>query len=160
MRKAPEESKQKEEKMFKKTLIRGVSGFCYSSGIMVVFYTVMIAVTGITPLVPSYAAMFENEVLAMMIQLLLIGLMSAVFAAGTVILEIERLGLLAATVIYMLVPAAVWIPVGIICFGLNEYIQTMVVFSISYVVSFAISFTVEYRELKKNIKLINEKLEE
>ena len=45
---------------------------------------------------PDYARKFDSDVKALLVQLILVGAMSAALGGGTIIMEFERLGLLAA----------------------------------------------------------------
>ena len=86
--------------------------------------------------------------------------MSAALAAGTAIFELERLSLVAQSIIYFIVSSAVWIPVGCFCWGLNKYAVTVVSMSISYLFSYVICWVISYKSNKKNIQQINERLVE
>ncbi len=151
--------------MLKRIFIRGINSFMYAIGIYVVIQTVVVAIveaitgeSGMIPVVPEFAAHFSNSYMAVYTQALLIGLTSAVFGAGSVILELERIGLLVQSVLYFVVTMAVWVPVGCICWGLHKYPTAMISVSLSYVISYSISWAVQYRQCRKNVEKINRKL--
>lgn len=153
--------------MIKKSLIRGLNSFMYSVGIYLILQILITTVTyaitgngGFIPVLPEFAARFANPYMAVYVQLFLVGLTSAAFGTGSVIMDMERLSLLAQSLIYLLVTMAVWIPVGCICWGLHKYPAAMISVSISYMVAYFISWVVQYRQCKRNIQEINEKLEE
>lgn len=153
--------------MLKNSLIRGINSFMYSVGIYLIlqiFITVITqAITGhgeSIPVLPEFAARFSNPYMAVYIQILLVGLTSAVFGAGSIIMELERLSLLVQSIIYLIVTMAVWIPVGCFCWGLHKYPGAMISVSLSYLVAYSISWAFQYRQCKRNIAEINQKLQQ
>lgn len=153
--------------MIKNSLIRGVNSFMYSIGI---YLLIQIFATLITcpvnnnvefiPVIPEFAARFANPHMAVYVQMLLIGITSAIFGAGSVIMELERLSLTVQSILYLIITMAVWIPVGCFCWGLHKYPTAMISVGLSYLIAYAISWGVQYRQCKRNIQEINRKLEE
>lgn len=146
--------------MLKEFIKRFVFSFSFSIAITLLIYMIITLIGGFVPMLPEYMDRFPSESAALLIQLFLIGLMSAVLGGGTVIMEIERLSLLVQSIIYFIFSSIVWISVGCFCWGFHKYVQAMVSLSLSYTVSYAISWIVQYRVCKKNIEDINAKLEE
>lgn len=149
--------------MVKNALVRGLNSFAYSVLITVVIYALIMALgahQGEMPLLPEYMAHFESPVTALLVQCLLVGVISAVFGAGAVIMEIERLGLITQSIIYFVVTTAVWIPVACFCWGFHKYLGSMIGVGASYLVSYFISWSVQYRICRKNIEEINQRLQE
>lgn len=153
--------------MLKNSLIRGINSFMYSIGIyMMIQMVVTLIISPINggrefiPVMSEFAARFTNPHMAVYVQLFLVGLTSAVFGAGSIIMELERLSLLAQSVIYLLVTMAVWVPVGCVCWGLHKYPGTMISVGISYMIAYTISWGIQYRQCKRNIEEINQKLEQ
>jgi len=149
--------------MLKKALIRGVLSFSCSVAINVVLYAGIIALGGFggqLPMLPEYLAHFDNEVLAMLTQCLLVGLTATVFGAGAVIMETEKIGLVVQSVIYFVITTAVWVPVACFCWGLHKYPSSIIGVGISYVISYVISWVIQYKACKKNVELINRRLQE
>ena len=153
--------------MLKNSLIRGLNSFMYSVGIFLVIQMVVTLIISpmnggreFIPVLPEFAARFINPYIAVYVQLFLVGLTSVAFGAGSIIMELERLSLLAQSIIYMLVTMAVWVPVGCVCWGLHKYPGAMVSVGISYLIAYIVSWVIQYRQCKRNIQKINEKLEE
>jgi len=151
--------------MLKNGLVRGINSFVYSIGIFLVLqFMITIVIDKITgraefiPVLPEFAAHFANPYVAVYVQTILIGLTSAVFGAGSIIMEIERLSLLFQSLLYFVVTMFVWIPVGCFCWGLHKYPGTMISVSISYLIAYIISWGIQYRQCKKNVDEINQKL--
>ena len=67
------------------------------------------------PVAPAFAALFESELAPVIVQMLLIGLIGAVFAGSSVIFEIDSWSFLRQGVIHLAITSAVFIPVALIC---------------------------------------------
>lgn len=67
------------------------------------------------PVTPAFAAMFESELAPVIVQLLLVGLIGAVFAGSSVIFDIESWSFLQQGIIHLAITSAVFIPVALIC---------------------------------------------
>lgn len=143
-----------------KVLNRAWNGFAYAVAINLFVYFIMICIKGNLPLVPSYREYVGNDAFAIMLQLMLVGVMSAVFAGGTVIFDESRIGLLWQSLLYFIVTSIVWIPVFGFCFGLFVYRQTMISFSLSYIGTYVICWLVTYRTSRKEVETINMRLAE
>ncbi len=153
--------------MIKKSLIRGINSFMYSVGSYLILQIVATLIASpvrgneeFIPMLPEFAARFANPYMAVYVQMFLIALTSAVFGAGSIIMELERLSLLAQSVLYLIVTMAVWVPVGCVCWGLHKYPEAMVIVGLSYMIGYSISWAVQYCQCRRNIKQINDKLEQ
>ena len=67
------------------------------------------------PVTPAFAAMFESELAPVIVQLILVGLIGAVFAGSSVIFDIESWSFLQQGIIHLAITSAVFIPVALIC---------------------------------------------
>ena len=67
------------------------------------------------PVMPAFAARFSSTTTAVIVQLLLIGLVGATFAACSVIFEIERWSFLKQGLVHMAITSVVTIPVCLYC---------------------------------------------
>lgn len=143
--------------MVKNALIKGINSFMYAIGITVVIYCFVFCFSNgsYIPVIPEFASRFDSVTEAFCVQLMLIGISSASFGAGTVVMEMEHLSLLTQSVIYMLVTGVVWVSVGCYCWGLHKYPQTMLGVGITYVISYSISWIIQYRICKKSVEEIN-----
>jgi len=149
--------------MIKNALIRGINSFMYATTINVVIALIITAIVnepGFLPLVPDYAAHFESGIVAMLLQIVLIGMTSAAFGAGSVILEIERWSLLKQSVIYFILTAVVWVPISIFCWRIDKYTTAFISTICSYTISYIITWIVQYNLCKKSVAKINQKLNE
>ena len=149
--------------MGKKAIQRGINSFVYTVAINVVIYTILIVLSkrpDFVPILPGYSAHFSSNTEALMVQLILIGFTSGVFGAGSVIMELERISLLAQSILYFIITAIVWVPISCLCWEINKYPQSFISVTISYVISYVISWVVQYITCKKSIEQINQKLAE
>ncbi len=146
--------------MLKDALIRMANSFMYAIGITTVVYFFMTAGRDFVPLLPEYRERFDNDTQALLVQLMLIGCMSAALGGGSVIMEMKRLSLLAQSIIYFVLASVVWISVGCYCWCIYKYPQALASTLISYVVSYIICWAIQYKLCKKNIEEINRHLQE
>ena len=148
--------------MIKKALILGIHSFMYSVGITLTIQCLcMLIIDGnYIPLIPEFVNHFDNSLEAFAVQLILIGLSSASLGAGSVVMEMERLSLLAQSLIYLIITGFVWVLVGCYCWGLHKYPLTMLSVGCSYIISYTISWMIQYRICKKSVDEINRKINE
>lgn len=149
--------------MIGKIVQRGISSFTYSVAINVVLFTILIVMFDrpeFVPMLSGYMEHFQSVPEALLVQIILIGLTSAVFGAGSFLLELERLSMLAQSIIYFLVTALVWVPISCFCWEIHKYPQSFITVTISYTVSYIVSWIVQYRLCKSTVKEINQKLVE
>lgn len=147
--------------MLKNALVRGLNGFAYAIAVNVILVLLIIMIVDepdFVPLVPDYAAHFDSKMKALLLQIVLIGLTSAAFGVGSVILEIERWSLIKQSIIYFIITTLVWLPVSIFCWRIDKYTTAFISIILSYMISYAISWTIQYHMCKKSVQKINEKL--
>ena len=145
--------------MLKRMMIRFINGYCCSIGITLIIQAVVLAV-GKTPMLPEYAARFNDPVSAFASQLILIGVMSGITSLGTVVFEAKKIGLLAQSILYLAIMLSAWIPVACIAWGFHKYITSMIATLCSIVVSYGICWGILYKLSRKDIEEINAKLME
>ena len=142
----------------KKILIHFVNGFCYSVAITTVIELIVMKMIGHVAMLPEFAARFENEVTAFCVQLLLVGVMSAVASAGTILFELKRPGLLWQSILFLLVMLAVWIPTACYLWGFHKYLTSMISSLVSIVVTYGICWGIQYKLCSRDVKEINQRL--
>ncbi len=144
--------------MFKKIVIRFLNGFCYSIAITMVIYLILRLATGKFQMLPEFVARFDSETDAFVVQLLLIGLMSAVTSAGTVIFETRKIGIVVQSIIYLAIMLSAWIPVACFVWQFYRYLAGMLSTVGSIVVTYGICWWVQYKQCRKDIDEINARL--
>lgn len=145
--------------MIKNIAFRALNSFMYSVGITVVLQFILLSLfEGMPPVLPEFGARFPNETAALLTQTILIGVCSAFFGGGSVIMELEKIGLIVQSVLYFALTAAVWVPVACVCWGIHKYPSALLTVSASYLISYFISWMVQFKECKKNVAEINVRL--
>ncbi len=149
--------------MIKQILVRGCNSFAYSIAITCVLQILVLVIYGdpsYIPMLPEYREHFSNPYLAMLTQHIFIGIASASFGAGSVLMELEKISLLVQSILYFILTSLVWIPISCFCWGLHKYPQTLVTVGLSYGVSYAISWFFQYRLCQRNVEEINKRIQE
>lgn len=142
----------------KNILIRFVNGFCYSVAITMVIELIVMKMIGHVALLPEFAARYENDVLAFGVQLLLVGIMSGVTSAGTVLFELKRPGLLWQSILFLCVMLAVWIPTACYVWGFHKYLTSMISSLASIIVTYGICWGIQYKLCRRDVQEINQRL--
>ena len=144
----------------KNIMFRFLNGFCYSIVITMSIELILMLGAGHGVLLPEFAGRFENEVIAFAVQLLLVGVMSGVTSAGTVILEMKRPGLIIQSILFLAVMLAVWIPVACCLWGFHKYIPSMVSCLLGIVGTYGICWGIQYKICSRDVIEINQRLNE
>ena len=142
----------------KHILIRFVNGFCCSVAITMVVQLLIMQITGEMIMLMEFAARYEDEVFAFGVQLLLVGVMSGVTSAGTVLFELKRPGLLWQSVLFLLVMLAVWIPTACYLWGFHKYLTSMISSLASIIVTYGICWGIQYKLCRRDVQEINQRL--
>lgn len=145
--------------MIKNAMFRFCNGYAYAILITMIVHGIIVMATGHIPMLPEYMEKFDTEVAAYIVQMLLIGLISAVASAGSVIMELKKIGLLVQSALYFILMATVWIPVGCYLWGLHKYPTTLISFTLSLLCTYAICWGIQYRICMRDVEQINKKLE-
>ena len=144
----------------KNIMIRFLNGFCYAIAITVVVQMIVVFITGTGFMLPEYAARFDNMVTAYIVQLFLIGFISAVAAAGSAIMEIKRIGLVVQSILYFVLMLGTWIPVACYLWGFHKYTASMVSCLLSIIVTYSICWGIQYKICVRDVAEINRRLQE
>ena len=153
------------KELLKTTLKRGAVSFSISAIIgLLINLIVDICVNaagndGFMSMSPEARALFPTPVIAAYVNVLLYGAIGATFAMMTFLFEIDRLGFVIQSILYFLLTSIVLVGITILLWQLHKHPQALVPTIAGYAVTYFIMFTVEYKELKKNIREINEELE-
>lgn len=116
----------------------------------------------ITPFIsmsPKYVALFPTPVIATYVNILLYGLIGAVFAGMTFVFDIDRLGFLLQNVIYFFITGLIWSMVVILLWQLQNYPPALIFTLLGYAVTYMIIGLIQYNNLKQDISMINEQLQ-
>lgn len=150
------------ESRWKQTILRMLVGYAATVTVtmMIMFINMMlvIAETGdmqALPLVPSFAAYFENPYLALFVQLILCGLIGMSFSGASMIFSLERWSMVCQMIVYFIVTAVTWIPVCIFCFGLGRYPEAFWCVLISMLFTYTTSLAGQILYYRKVTREIN-----
>lgn len=142
----------------KKALVRFINGFCYSIAITLVIQLIVTVCSGKAPMLPEFISRFDSIIVAFAFQLVLVGFMSGITSAGTVVFEIDRMGFVMQSLLFLLIMLSAWIPVSCIVWGFYKYAISMITTFSSIVITYVICLIIAYKLCKKNVLIINEKL--
>ena len=149
----------------KEILKRGAFSFAVSAfcGLMVNLIVDIIinamGTEGFVSISPETRALFATPVIAAYINVLLYGVIGATFSMMTFLFDIDRLGFLVQSVLYFLLTSIVLVGVTVLLWQLHRYPQALIPTILGYGLSFFIILFNQYRELKKNIRDINQELQ-
>ena len=146
------------KEIIKKGMISfAISSFC---GLLVnLLIDVIVNLNGVKGFVSMsdhYVKLFPTEAMAAYVNILVYGIIGAVFAMMTFIYDVERLGFLFQSIIYFIVTGGFSVAVTVFLWQLHHYPNAFIGTLTGYAVSHIIIFVVEYRTLRKDVKEINE----
>ena len=144
----------------KNIIIRFLNGFCYAIAITVVVQMIVVLITGTSFMLPEHVERFDNMVTAYIVQLFLIGFISAVASAGGAIMEIRRIGLVVQSILYFVLMLGTWIPVACYLWGFHKYTASMVSCLLSILATYAICWGIQYKICVRDVAEINKRLQE
>ena len=148
----------------KEYLKRAAVSFAISSfvGLMVnlVIDVIVNAVgtSGFTAISPATRALFPTTEIAAYTNVLLYGLIGATFAGMTFLFDIDRLGFVVQSILYFITTAIVLVVITILLWQLHKHPKALIPTIAGYAMTYIIMGIVEYRELKRNVRMINEEL--
>lgn len=148
--------------MFKKLAIRGLFGFTCSVLIGQLVSILISLGTGsgeFYPVTEEFRALFSSEISAVITQLILIGLIGTTFSISSVLFEIEEWSFLKQGLIHFIITSIVWIPVVYLCWMPKGY-SGLVILLINLLGTYIITWLIHYLLNRRNIKKINEKINE
>jgi hypothetical protein len=114
---------------------------------------------GFISMSPQYVALFPTPVIAAYCNVLIYGIIGAVFAGATIIYEVERIGFVIQSLIYFLITAVASTGITVVLWQLHRYPSAFICTMAGYLGTHIIMITIEYRKVKADIKAINEMAE-
>lgn len=113
-------------------------------------------VTGFISMSPDFVKLFPTPVIAAYVNIMLYGLIGFTFSVMTFIYDVEKIGFAVQSIIYFVVTAAVCLSITVVLWQLYKYPAAFAGTLTGYAVTHVIMFVIGYRNLKKDIKEINE----
>ena len=112
-----------------------------------------------SPVTPAFAARFPSDTVAVIVQLLLIGLVGATFAACSVIFEIERWSFLRQGLIHLAITSAVASPVCLFCW-LPESAAGAWVLVGSWLFTYTVTWLSQYLLYRHRVRALDAKIKQ
>ncbi|NJD01579.1 MAG: DUF3021 domain-containing protein [Ruminiclostridium sp.] len=146
--------------MIKKAGIRAAHGFAYgvlAGQIVMILISLSLEDGKFFQFVPKLRALFNNEIEAVIAQTVLTGIIGTVFAAASLVFEIEKWSILKQCVIHFLITAAFWVPIAYL-FWLPQNIQSIIICFAGFLVTYVINWLIQYFISRNDVKKINAKI--
>lgn len=143
--------------MLRKLLSRVAGGFAFGilmGQIVQISISLKLGRGEFMPVTPHFAAFFESETIAVIIQLVLTGVIGVTFAISGMIFDIAKWGLLKQYVVHFFVTALVWVPVVMVCW-MPRTLTNIFIFCISFIGTYFITWILQFVISKKDIQMIN-----
>lgn len=110
------------------------------------------------PVTPGFAALFENELTPVVLQILLIGLIGAVFAGSSVIFDIDEWSFLKQGVVHLLITSAVFIPVYMLCWRPVNF-ASVLAFAGTWLFVYGCTWFSRYLAWRHSIRRLNSRIQ-
>lgn len=149
--------------MIKKIAARSFFSFAVTGMtdvIIILAVSLIGADTGREAMLPEFVACFPNEMIALCVNVLLVGLIGAAFGACSVILEIEQWSLLKQGIVHFLLTSVVWMPISMFVWCLYKYPVAVISAGCSYLFSYGLTWILKTIDYRRSVSEINKNLEE
>ena len=110
-----------------------------------------------SPVMPAFEARFASATTAVIVQLLLIGLIGATFAACSVIFEIERWSFLKQGALHLAITSLVLVPVCLFCWMPESAAGALWLVG-SWLFSYAATWLSQYLIYRHRVRALDEKI--
>lgn len=147
--------------MFKKICLRGLIGFPLgiSIGYVITIITSLIWGQGYySPCVPIFIEMVGSEIVAVIIQTLLTGILGLSFAVSSIVWEMEEWSITKQTAIYFLITAISMFPIAYLTGWMEHSLLGFVIYFGVFVIIFVIIWIIQYFIWKEKIRKINQQI--
>ena len=147
--------------MLKIALKRGAVSFLIGLGVSQVVNIIISLCEGnggYISVMPEFAAHFPSEVIAVIAQAALTGLLSMAFAAASVFFLIEKWSFLRQCATHCAVTAAVWIPVVWFVWIPRELPGLLIAFA-NFAATYAVTWGIQVAVNRRMVRRINEKIQ-
>ena len=110
-----------------------------------------------SPVTPAFAARFESPVAAVVVQLLLIGLIGATFAACSVLFQIERWSFLKQGLVHLAITSAVGIPICLFCW-MPQSARGALILCLSWLFTYVATWLSQYFVYRHRVRALDAKI--
>lgn len=146
--------------MIKKIILNAVLSF-HGTAMLHIIISLVISCVGMdnhVPMLDAYMAFFPSESVALLVEILLVGVIGATFGACAPIFEIERWSFLKQGVVHFLITTAVWLPISIFVWAIYKYPAAIISTAISYSFVYGVTWIMSAIKYNKMVKEINKML--
>lgn len=147
--------------MFKKICLRGLIGFPLgiAIGYIITIITSLIWGQGYySPCVPIFIEMAGSEIVAVIVQTILTGILGLSFAASSTIWEMDEWSLTKQTAIYFTITAMTMFPIAYLTGWMDHSLVGFIIYFGIFALIFMIIWFSQYMIYKRQIQAINEKI--
>lgn len=109
---------------------------------------------------PEFISYFPSVTIAHGVNMVLYGIIGAGFAGWACIFEADRIGFVLQNLIFCVGAAIIWVPIVIFVWQLQNYPTALVMTVIGFFATYIIITIISYVPMKKQIREVNQKLEE
>lgn len=145
----------------KKAILRALLSFCVT-GMANVFVMLVVSLCmksdGYVPMLAEFWTLFPSQSMALLTEILLVGVIGAAFGAASVIFEMERLSFLKQGILHFAATTIVWLPISVFVWAVYRYPMAILSMAISYSATYAITWISNAIRIKKMVKEINNML--
>ncbi|MFS1516651.1 DUF3021 domain-containing protein [Bacillus sp. SCS-151] len=106
------------------------------------------------PVLDHFSSYFNKEIVAVILQILLTGIIGVAFAISSLIFDIAKWSLLKQYIVHFCITALVWVPIVMLIWTPRTTLSTMI-FLINFLGTYVITWVIQYVISKKDIKQIN-----
>lgn len=146
--------------MLKKMSIRAAGGFAYGvlvGQIIAIIISLSFGDGKFHQVLPEFRALFENEITAVIVQMILTGIVGTVFATTSIVFEIEKWSVLKQYLVHFFITAAFWIPIVYLCW-MPQNAQGILIYLANFLGVYVINWLIQYFIAKNDVKKINAKI--
>ncbi|MDF2905532.1 MAG: hypothetical protein K0R34_853 [Herbinix sp.] len=144
----------------KKALLRGIAGA--PIGVFIGYtITILIALANkgeYNPVVPKLAVQMNSELMAVVLQYVLMAIMGYVFSASSAVYEVEQWGIAKRTMIHYLIITITTFPIAYVCYWMNHSLFGILSYVGIFTGYYLIGWIAQMYFWKRKIRRINEKL--
>lgn len=147
--------------MKKKIILRGAIGIPtgITIGYLITIFTSLVWGEGYySPCTPELIFIIGNEINAVILQTILCALLGVVYAASSVLWEIEHWSIAKQTSIYFLISSFVMMPTAWLLFWMEHTVTGFLSYAGIFVIIFIFIWLTQYLINMRDVKKINEKL--
>ncbi|MGM0885028.1 MAG: DUF3021 domain-containing protein [Bacillota bacterium] len=143
--------------MLIKLLSRALGGFAFGvfvGQVVQIIISLSLGEGKFMPVIPDFRSLFESEITAVIVQMMLTGFIGVAYATSSVVFDIAKWSLLKQYVVHFCITAIVWVPIVTICWMPKTYMSFLIL-GVNFLGTYLITWFIQYTISKKDIQEIN-----